>query len=156
MGKLPQNTCLSSIQGNVGNSPTAKYYRGTLSYILPDHRYHYGGTHKTQYSLEEVQTEHKASLNYEELKALQYTAGYVVKSLTEKIHCSAHPMKKKLFLHLATITEEHIGCDDEAESEQWTNSIDRGGLKHVNSMTFMLFPQMELVLRRHLNSMTGK
>lgn len=107
---------------------------------------------KTHFTVEEVQTEHEASLDYEELKALRYTAGYVVKSLTEKIHRSAHPMKKELILHLATITEEHIGCDDETESEQWTNSIDRGGLKHVNSMAFMLFAQMELVLRRHLNS----
>ena len=38
------------------------------------------------------------------------------------------------------------------DSEEWTNSVDRGGLKHVNNMTYMLFVEMELVLRRHLNS----
>ena len=44
--------------------------------------------------------------------------------------------------------------EDEAEheSEGWTNLIDRGGLQHVNDVTYILFVSMELELRQHLTS----
>ena len=40
----------------------------------------------------------------------------------------------------------------EHESEMWTNTIDRGGLKHVSNMTYMMFMSMELELRQQLHS----
>ena len=42
--------------------------------------------------------------------------------------------------------------DSEDESDEWTNIIHRGGLKHVNNLTYTLFATMELALRQHLNS----
>lgn len=36
-------------------------------------------------------------------------------------------------------------------TQAWTNAIDRGGLKHINNMTYMLFVSMELELRKHLS-----
>ena len=107
---------------------------------------------KQHFSVEVVEKENEASLDYEEKNALRYTASYVVRSLTKKLQRAAHPLKQQLILSLSTIVEEDIGGEDVSESEEWTNSIDRGGLKHVNDMAYMLFAQMELVLRRHLNS----
>ena len=49
--------------------------------------------------------------------------------------------------------EENEGT--EHESEAWTNAIDRGGLKHVSNMTYMLFVSMELELRQHLHDGTA-
>ena len=39
----------------------------------------------------------------------------------------------------------------EHSSEDWTLAVDRGGLRHIDDMTFMLFVSMELELRRHLH-----
>ena len=49
--------------------------------------------------------------------------------------------------------EENEG--KEHESEAWTNAMDRGGLKHVSNMTYMLFVSNELELRQHLHDGTA-
>lgn len=41
---------------------------------------------------------------------------------------------------------------DVDESEEWTMAIDRGGLKHIDDNTYMVFATMELVLRQYLSS----
>ena len=49
-------------------------------------------------------------------------------------------------------------CKDDAgnednevtSSQQWTNSIDRGGLCHVKDVTYMVFVAIEENLRHHL------
>ena len=102
---------------------------------------------KRHFHVEVVEKEHEASLDYEERNALRYTAGYVTRALIKKLKRAAHPMRKELILWLTTLTEEDIGGEDVDDSEEWTNSVDRGGLKHVNNMTYMLFVEMELVLR---------
>lgn len=40
----------------------------------------------------------------------------------------------------------------EHSSEDWTLAVDRGGLRHINDMTFMLFVSMEMELRCHLHA----
>ena len=40
----------------------------------------------------------------------------------------------------------------EHSSEDWTLAVDRGGLRHIDDMTFKLFVSMELELRRHLHA----
>ena len=155
MGRLPQITSLNSIWGNVDNSPTTKYCKGTLPYILPVcHQYH-GRTHKIPLSCEGGSNRAWGFLWLQGVKCptvygLQKVV--YVSSLTGKIQRLAHAMKNQLILHLVTTTEAHIGCEDEQESEHWTNSIDRGGLKHVNNTLIMLLTQMKLILCQHLNS----
>ena len=36
------------------------------------------------------------------------------------------------------------------DSEEWTNSIDRGGLIHVSDCVYMVFAHMEIELQKHL------
>ena len=67
-----------------------------------------------------------------EENALWYVAGYVVKHTRDKIRSSRHTMQETL-LHgldqLCSTHHPHNYC--EVESEQWINSVDRGGLVHV-------------------------
>ena len=42
-------------------------------------------------------------------------------------------------------------CENIDDSEQWVNSIDRGGLEHVSSDTFMPFHSLEMGLRQHFS-----
>ena len=88
-----------------------------------------------------------ASLTYEEANALRYTAGYVIRALRKKIEGSAHPLLEELVLCLVDM-EEKEGTGH--ESEDWTNLIDRGALKHISDSTYMLFLCIELELRKHL------
>ena len=103
---------------------------------------------KRNFPVEVNQVEEEVSLDYEEHNALRYTAGYVTRSLTTKIERSGNPLRKELILCLAEFTEE---SDGEHASEDWLNAIDRGGLKHVSDIVYMLFVAMELTLRKHLN-----
>ena len=40
--------------------------------------------------------------------------------------------------------------DEDDESEEWVQSIDRRGLKHVTNMTYMASEAMEVEFRKHL------
>ena len=39
------------------------------------------------------------------------------------------------------------------DSVEWMKSVDRGGLKHITNMVYMLFVSVELVIRRHLQGL---
>ena len=87
------------------------------------------------------------SLTYEEANALRYAAGYVPRALHKKLQRSAHPLRVELQLCLSDLVGEE---DDDDDSQDWVRAIDRGGLKHVHSMTYHLFVAMELKLRQCL------
>ena len=57
-----------------------------------------------------------ASLTYEEVNALRYTAGYVIRSLQKKIERSANPLLEELVLCLVDL-EEKEGLGEKHESE---------------------------------------
>ena len=40
--------------------------------------------------------------------------------------------------------------DEEQETEEWTNAIDRGGLWHVSDSTYLIFYLMEKEIRKQL------
>lgn len=79
----------------------------------------------------------QALLGYEEHNALRYTGGYVIRSLAKKIDCSSHPLKRELALCLEELGEESGDVDH--PSEDWLKAVDRGGLRHVNDATYLLF-----------------
>jgi len=47
-------------------------------------------------------------LDYEEINALRYTAGYVIRSLTKKMARTAHPLKEDIKICLAEMTESNV------------------------------------------------
>ncbi len=93
--------------------------------------------------------EPEIGLTYEEINALRYAAGYVPRALRTKLERGSHPLKEELVLCLYEMTEDD-GQEGSSQSEDWINLVDRGGLKHVNSATYMLFAAMELCIRKRL------
>ena len=56
-------------------------------------------------------------------------------------------LKKEFCLCLTEINDD----DMVDKSEEWMDAVDRGGLKHINNMVYMLFVR---VFRRHIDSAT--
>ena len=105
---------------------------------------------KRYFPVETIGRSVQATLDYEEHNALRYMAGYVIRSLTKKVDRSSHPLKTRLALCLQELGEED--SDGEHPSEDWLKNVDRGGLKHVNDATYLLFTAMEETLRQHIGS----
>ena len=87
--------------------------------------------------VQETQSCPKRKLSYNEKNALRYAAGYVMRHLKQKVKRSAHLLKDELEFCLTELTETDEDQDD--ESEDWVMAIDRGGLKHIRNMTYMMF-----------------
>ena len=96
-----------------------------------------------------ARTQEDCHLSYEDKNAVRYAAGYVPRALAKKLRKSAHPLKEELTLCLFELVDDD-GDDSHDESQDWVNMIDRGGLKHVNNTTYMVFASMELVVRRYI------
>jgi hypothetical protein len=87
-------------------------------------------------------------LTWEEENALRYVAGYVCRRVQESLKRSTRPDKEKMVLFMI-----HLSGDEDMEergTETWTDSIDRGGLWHVNDITYTVFYHMEEEIRSHL------
>lgn len=112
----------------------------------------------------------KTSLDYAEVNAIRYTAGYVLRALTKKVSRSANLLKSPLlkcikeavegivcnhyyyayYMNAQGVSDESTELCDEKESEEWVNAIDRGGLIRVSEELYLMFESMELELRNHL------
>ena len=88
------------------------------------------------------------TLTYQEENALRYAAGYVTRHLVKTVKRSAIPNRDEIELCLLELNE--VVSDEDDESEDWVQSVDRGGLKHVTNITYMVFKAMECELRKHL------
>lgn len=89
-----------------------------------------------------------AELTYEETNAVRYAAGYVVKSLQKKALKSTHAQKDDIQLCLSQLMQAEDEPKD--DSQDWIQSIDRGGLCHVNNDVYELFLALERVTEAHL------
>ena len=72
-------------------------------------------------------------INELELKALRYAAGYVPRNLKKKLRKSANPLRRQLEICLWDLLDNE---DEGGTADEWTKTIDRGGLTRVNEMTF--------------------
>lgn len=85
------------------------------------------------------------SLNYEEENALRYIGGYILRSLSTNA-------KKEKDIFLQEAVEDLKGDTNElpTESEEWTGSVDRGGLIYISEATYQFLVALEYSLRRYL------
>ena len=89
------------------------------------------------------------SLDYNEKNALRYVCGYITRKIYQKLKDSSHKFKDELCLCLAEMND--VDPDEmNDESNEWTKTVDRGGLKHVTNMTYSMFASIETELRRYL------
>ena len=82
-------------------------------------------------------------LTSDEENALRYAAGYVINSLEVKFKKHHH---SEMQYGLTDMTKSDGIIDS---SENWLDSVDRGGLTHVNHTAFRMFHAMEMELRQH-------
>ena len=87
---------------------------------------------------------------YKEKNAIRYIAGYISRSVYRKLNDSNHHLKDELCLCLAELND--VDPEDmQDESKDWMEKIDRGGLKHVPDMMYMMFVSIEDELRVYLS-----
>ena len=88
------------------------------------------------------------AMSREEENALRYVAGYVIRKVLEDFkgqNKSSEPSEEVLLLYSFSGDE-----DSDGGTEQWTDSVDRGGLWHISDQTYHLFCIAEEVCRSHL------
>ena len=74
----------------------------------------------------------------------------MVRSLNKKIKKSSHPLKNDLEKCLGILVDDT--GDELHESQEWVDTVNRGGLTNVNNLTFELFVGMEKALRTILST----
>ena len=88
------------------------------------------------------------AMSREEKNALRYVAGYVIQKVLEDFkgqNKSSEPSEEVLLLYSFSGDE-----DSDGGTEQWMDSVDRGGLWHISDQTYHLFCITEEVCRSHL------
>lgn len=94
---------------------------------------------KMKYNLSEsADCSNNTPLTREEENSLRYVAGYICKKVKER--------KEDILLSLMELNGDE---DGERGTEDWVNSLDRGGLWHVSDTTYSLFYAMEEEVRSH-------
>ena len=87
-------------------------------------------------------------MTWGEENALRYITGYVCRKVHGKLAKSSVKDKEEMVLFCVELCgdeeDEHLG------TEEWTNTIDRGGLWHVSDNTYTVFTILEEEIRRHL------
>lgn len=89
-----------------------------------------------------------------EMNALRYAAGYIVRNVTKKI-CATPMFKEDLVNCCQKLVKVRFECEDTATAEVWTDLVDRGGLWHVKESTFQLMCAFEEEIRKHLNTLSS-
>ena len=85
------------------------------------------------------------------MAGLCYSVGYVPRSLKKKLYRSSQCHKDILIFLLKDLLDERYD-DDNDDSTDWINLIDKGGLKRVNNDTYQLFVALEMQLHKEITS----
>ena len=88
----------------------------------------------------------RSQLTYMEENGLRYATGYVPRKLIARLQKSGHPLKENLIECLETLTDTSMEINEDV-SEDWMNTVDRGGLIHVTDQTYRFFVAMEVAVR---------
>ena len=86
-------------------------------------------------------------LTYDDQCAIRYVAGYVCRKVRDKLESSSIIHKNDLILTLYEFKGNGIGAHH--ASEDWIDTLDRGGLWHATDNVFYFFCCIEEVIRRH-------
>ena len=86
--------------------------------------------------------QYSVDLTFEEASGLRYTAGYVCRTLKKKF---ATDFELVECIDELVKDESDEGPDS---TSKWTQLASRGGLIHINDLTYRIFHAMELVVRQ--------
>lgn len=91
----------------------------------------------------------------EELNALRYAAGYVLRSLTIKYKSSTKSSRDKVLVTLsdmqANLDDSDDGDDGVRWTTEWTTRLDRGKLVKVSDLFYALLLAIEMKVRLFFN-----
>jgi hypothetical protein len=98
-----------------------------------------------------------------ETNTIRYMAGlpgYIAVKLLKKYKRKARDLRLQLKRHLFVSVLRRMKADNQPGqpdspleyTEQWTKLIDRGGLYHISDDVFKLVENIEVAVRRHLNT----
>ena len=88
----------------------------------------------------------------EEQKVIRYVAGYILVSLRKKLEQSSHHQREEFILCLWRICEDETDCEDFfTYARHWLDQVNRGGLFIVSDLSYLLFEQLELNVRKLYN-----
>ena len=93
------------------------------------------------------------AITWEEENALRYVSGYVCRKVQQKIGASNLKTREEMIQFCVELSGDE---DSDRGTEEWTNTIDRGGLWHVNDNTYIVFCVLEVEIRKHLNISAAK
>ena len=94
------------------------------------------------------QHDHEHVITYKESNALRYAAGYIPRALHKRLKHSSHPLKEELICCIDDLLENDY--DDDEESEDWIDLVDRGGLVHISNSMYSFMVEMEKEVQNHL------
>ena len=150
---MPTNHCK---QGENGCGPT------TTNFVVPLHTHQHGKPFSVA-ALQHQVNQYTGSLavnsvtvrsevdGNHEVKALRYAAGYVPRAIQHKLQTqNMSPLKEQLLLCMYDLLDD--GDEESVPSAEWIDLRNRGGLTHVNELTFQVFLAMELEFRKHLSA----
>ncbi|XP_062508481.1 uncharacterized protein LOC134184753 [Corticium candelabrum] len=110
---------------------------------------------KVHYPVEVTSLTHQSeqlATSTEEQKVIRYMAGYIPVSLRKKLERSSHHQKEEFILCLWGMCEDETDCEDFlAYTRHWVDRVNRGGLFIVSDLSYLLFEQLELNVRKLYN-----
>lgn len=114
---------------------------------------------KSTFQVEDECTE-PGELSENDLNALRYVAGYVPWKLRQKFRKGTckHSNQKAFLICLEKMTEGSEDSDDTyiQYTKRWINAVDRGGLFRVSDEVFVLFHEIERMVRRFVTNLTSQ
>ena len=89
-------------------------------------------------------------MTHVEENALRYVIGFICRRLKEHFESSSDDNKDDIIFLILSLSGDEM--DEEAGTETWTNSIDRGGLWHIKDDVYMIFSIMEQHIRKYFKT----
>lgn len=130
------------VQRSVGGKGSQVLYQHVTSYMFNE-------LVKKKHEYQEISgNSSSSSLTHKEENILRYIAGYVCKKIIEKLDKSNYESRDAMLL---CVMEFSGNMDEEsASTEEWTNLLDRGGLRHISDIAYNFFSAMEREVRNFL------
>lgn len=91
------------LENSIGFQSCPIFYQFVTKVLLED-------VIKRQFPIDSTSQVTSHSLDFQESNALRYCAGYLLRSLKNKINRSAHPLKQKLLLCVKDLCESEYTC----------------------------------------------
>lgn len=95
----------------------------------------------------------KVHLSWEEENAVRHAGGYVINKLAKqymKMETTKAAQLVECLLSMGNAVSQESSQTETSSSSRWTETVDRGGLFHINNSTMNFFKSVEICTQKHL------